>query len=98
MTAGAGTQHSDVGGSTAAPRSLSVSDRGRCSTQMWSRESTATPITWPNSHLLGSGCGQNGSTWSVAPATSSCTAAPSSALCPKTSAMPHAMTDAANHA
>ena len=99
MTAGAGTQHSEVGGSAAAPRSLSVNDRGRCSTQMWSRESTATPITWPSSHLSGSSCGQNGSTWRVAPGTSSCAvAAPSSALCPRPNAMPHAMRDAAIHA
>ena len=76
MTAGAGTQHSEVGGSTAAPRSLSVSDRGRCSTQMWSRESTATPMTWPSSHLLGSGFGQKGSTSSTAPGTSPCAVTP----------------------
>ena len=60
----------------AAPRSLSVSERGRWSTQMWSRESTATPITWPSSHLLGSGFGQNGSTSSTAPGTSPCAVTP----------------------
>ena len=63
MTDGAGTQHVLRGGLSVAPFSSSVSVRGRCSTQTWSWESTATLATWPNSQLLGSGLGQIGSIW-----------------------------------
>src|SRR4030081_2997300 len=62
-TEGAGTQQLLRGGFRVAPRSSSVSERGRCSTQRGSFESTARPPIWPNSQLLGSGFGQNGSTW-----------------------------------
>src|SRR5262245_60209729 len=63
MTDGAGAQHLLRGGLSVAPFSSSVSERGRCSTQTWSLASTATLAIWPNSQLLGSGLGQNGSTW-----------------------------------
>src|SRR5262249_18406084 len=63
MTDGAGAQHLLRGGLSVAPFSSSVSVRGRCSTQTWSLASTATLAIWPNSQLLGSGLGQNGSTW-----------------------------------
>src|SRR6185503_17870658 len=63
ITDGAGTQHLLRGGFSDAPFSSSVSVRGRCSTQTWSLESTATLATWPSSQLLGSGLGHDGSTW-----------------------------------
>src|SRR5712664_2497507 len=63
MTDGAGAQHLLRGGLSVAPFSSSVSERGRCSTQTWSFESTATLATWPKIQLLGSGLGQKGSTW-----------------------------------
>src|SRR6185312_15455746 len=63
MTDGAGTQHLLRGGLSDAPFSSSVSVRGRCSTQTWSWESTATLATCPNSQLLGNGLGHDASIW-----------------------------------
>src|SRR6266576_6097532 len=63
MTDGAGAQHLLRGGLSVAPFSSSVRERGRCRTQTWSFESVATLATWPKIQLLGSGLGQNGSTW-----------------------------------
>ena len=61
MTGGAGRQHSASGGSASAPRSCGVRLPGRCTIQMWSRESTATPTTLPSVQLSGSGFGHVGS-------------------------------------
>src|SRR5690348_5614001 len=63
MTDGAGAQHVLRGGLSVAPFSSSVRVRGRCRTQTWSLESTATLATWPNSQLLGNGLGHDASTW-----------------------------------
>src|SRR4029453_17898108 len=60
-TGGAGLQQSERGGFSVAPRSSSVSDFGRCTTQMRS-PFVATPAAWPISQPFGSGLGQNGST------------------------------------
>src|SRR3954469_10834722 len=62
MTEGAGAQHLLRGGLRVAPFSSSERERGRCSTQTWSLESTATLATWPKIQLLGRGLGQDGST------------------------------------
>jgi hypothetical protein len=61
-TDGAGTQHFERGGVSAAPFSSSVSERGRWNTQILSCASIAMPPTWPRIQLFGSGFGQNGST------------------------------------
>src|SRR2546428_856103 len=55
-------QHSERGGVSAAPRSASVSVRGRWTTHTWSSASTATPAPCPISQRFGSGLGQKGST------------------------------------
>src|SRR5471030_1906037 len=62
ITDGAGAQQLLRGGFRVAPFSSSERERGRCSTQTWSFESTATLATWPKIQLLGKGLGQNGST------------------------------------
>src|SRR5262245_30374040 len=63
MTDEAGAQHLLRGGFRVAPFSSSVRLRGRSSTQTWSSASTAMWAIWPNSQLLGSGLGHDGSTW-----------------------------------
>src|SRR5580704_1892632 len=67
ITGGAGTQHWETGGDCAAPASSLVSERGRCSTQMWSCASTVIPPIWPMIQLLGSCLGQEGSTLNSGP-------------------------------
>src|SRR6516162_7598792 len=62
-TGGAAMQHLASGGFCSAARSRGVSESGRCTTQMRSYLSVAMPETWPRIQLLGSGLGQNGSTW-----------------------------------
>ena len=58
-------QHSESGGSWAAPISLMAPKAFgvlRWTIQTWSLESTATPIAGPRIQWFGSGLGQNGST------------------------------------
>jgi hypothetical protein len=64
-TDGAGMQHLERGGSSVAPFSSGVTERGRWNTQMSSFLSMNMPPTWPMIQLLGSGFGQNGSTLNV---------------------------------
>ena len=59
-TEGAGTQQAERGGLKVAPRSSSVMERGRWTTQTWSRASVATPAACPISQRFGNGFGQNG--------------------------------------
>ena len=66
-TEGAGTQHLERGGASAAPFSSSVSERGRWNTQMLSWASTVMPPIWPRIQLLGSGFGHCESTLSPGP-------------------------------
>src|SRR5690606_7686499 len=73
-TGGARRQHSERGGSCAAPSSSTGLLRGRCSTQMLSFRSTSTPATCPRIHLFGSCFGQLGSTANFGGAEPSCDA------------------------
>src|ERR1700693_5349795 len=61
-TGGAATQHSERGGFCAAPSSSTVSEPGRCSTQMWFSRSTVSPPTCPIIQLFGSSLGHDAST------------------------------------
>src|SRR5262249_12413777 len=65
ITGGAGTQHLVRGGVNDAAFSSSVSVRGRWLTQTLSCASTATPAACPMIQLLGSGFGQDASTWNL---------------------------------
>ena len=60
-TAGAGMQHSACGGLSDAAFSPSGIVAGRWKTHTLSCESTATPPTWPVTHLFGSACDHSGS-------------------------------------
>src|SRR5208282_4971839 len=62
-TGGAAMQHRERCGVREAPSSSTVYEAGRCKTQMWSSRSTANPPTCPMIQLLGSSCGQEGTTW-----------------------------------
>src|SRR5277367_4793595 len=61
-TDGAGRQHFERGGLSAAPFSSSVRERGRWNTQILSCASIVMPPTWPRIQLFGNGFGQYGST------------------------------------
>src|SRR5215203_276765 len=61
MTGGAGIQQSACGGFSDAAFSPSGIVDGRWKTQTLSCESTATPPTWPVTHLFGSASNHNGS-------------------------------------
>src|SRR3712207_3504608 len=70
MIGGEGLQHSPtrlpalapVIGTASSVLSRLAGSEPRWTIQIWSRESTATPIAWPSTQLLGMGLGQNGST------------------------------------